>query len=92
MTGTGVCFDAVETLEANVWSLSLSLRYDIAVLYLEQAGYDLDAAIQAYRDDERWEKEHPLDSKGKKISTAKTAGMRRFVGSASAATNGDSTR
>jgi len=92
MSGTVVFLDAVEMVEANVWSLSPSLRYDIAVLYLEQAGYDLDAAIQAYRDDERWEKEHPLDNKGKKTSTAKTAGMRRFVGSASAAANGDSSR
>jgi hypothetical protein len=30
-------------------------------VYLEQTGYDLEAAIQAYKDDERWEKEHPFE-------------------------------
>ena len=40
-------------------------------------------AIAAYRDDERWELEHPLEAKkrakhGKK--KAKEVGMRRFVG------------
>lgn len=63
-------------------SLSPSLRYDLALLYLEQADYDLEAAIDAYKEDERWEKEHPLDtnSKGKGKKTALGAGMRRFVG------------
>lgn len=38
--------------------------------------------MEAYKDDERWEKEHPMEAKqkvknGKK---AKDVGMRRFVG------------
>lgn len=43
------------------------LRYDIALLYLAQAGYDLDNAIQAYLADEQWEMDHPINksSRGK---------------------------
>lgn len=65
--------------------MSPSLRYDVALLYLEQVDYDLDAAIDAYREDERWEKDHPLDikNKGKSKTSAGAAGMRRFVGSSS---------
>lgn len=71
---------------ADMRSLSPSLRYDVALLYLEQAEYNLDAAIGAYREDERWEKEHPLDvnTKGKRKQTAAAVGMRRFVGGSSA--------
>ncbi len=42
-------------------------RYDIALLYLGQADYDLDAAVESYLSDERWEREHPMQAnvKGK---------------------------
>ncbi|KAH0499019.1 hypothetical protein TgHK011_006238 [Trichoderma gracile] len=33
--------------------------YDFALLYMEQAAYDIDAAISAYLDDEAWELSHP---------------------------------
>lgn len=39
--------------------------YDIACLYLKGSGYDLEIAVEAFRDDERWEKEHPM--KGKNV-------------------------
>lgn len=48
--------------------------YDVAVLYLSQAGYDLARALGRFRDDEAWERDHPLDSaaagkkKGKRVS------------------------
>jgi len=29
-------------------------------LYLKQTDYNLEAAIEIYKEDERWEKEHPL--------------------------------
>lgn len=47
-------------------------RYDVALLYLQQADYNLDEAIGAYKSDERWEREHPLEAvkKGKKASSA----------------------
>ena len=62
------------------------LRYDVALLYLQQAEWDLDVAIQAFKDDERWEREHPIEArekagKGKgRGDSAKNVGMRRFVG------------
>jgi hypothetical protein len=33
--------------------------YDMAVLYLEQTGYDLNTAIDAYIADDEWETTHP---------------------------------
>lgn len=57
-------------------------RYDGAQLYLEQHDYDLDAAVEAYQDDEKWEKEHPLQDNGKGKMSARTVGKRRFVGAA----------
>jgi len=52
-------------------------------LYLQQAEWDLELAMEVYKDDERWEKEHPLEAKQKiKNGKAKDAGMRRFVGGA----------
>lgn len=39
--------------------------YDIALLYLEQAGYDIEAATEAYLDDEMWEQQHPHETRGK---------------------------
>ena len=65
-------------------SVPPALRYDVATLYMQQADWDFDAAIEAYKEDERWEKEHPMlaREKGKK---AKSIGMRRFVGSSASA-------
>ncbi|KAI1426100.1 hypothetical protein F5Y12DRAFT_713549 [Xylaria sp. FL1777] len=40
-------------------------EYDIAVLYLEQAGYDLQLAMDTYFADEEWERTHPADRAGK---------------------------
>lgn len=60
--------------------------YEIALLYLEQAEYDLAEAIGVYQDDERWERENPLqgegvngDLKGKGKRVASIA-RRRFTG------------
>jgi hypothetical protein len=45
----------------------MNLRYDIALLYLQQSNYNLDLAVETYLEDEKWEKEHPMvgSSKGK---------------------------
>ncbi|KAJ0159849.1 hypothetical protein CTA2_9007 [Colletotrichum tanaceti] len=40
--------------------------YDVAVLYLEQVGYDVAAAMEAYSDDEAWERDHPVQEGGKR--------------------------
>ena len=68
-------------------SIPSSLRYDVATLYMQQADWDFDSAVEAYKEDERWEKEHPMQAqeKGKK---AKSVGMRRFVGSSANAAGG----
>lgn len=61
----------------------ISIRYDIALLYLEQANYDLELAMGVYKDDERWEKENPILDRGKGKGKAKTkgeVGRRRFTG------------
>jgi len=36
--------------------------YKIATLYLEEAGWDLEAAIDKWKGDEKWELENPLAS------------------------------
>lgn len=55
-----------EVSEADqVSSIPLHLRYDVALLYLQQANYDLDLAIATYLADEKWEKEHPMEGRAK---------------------------
>ncbi|KAH9900357.1 hypothetical protein F4778DRAFT_137672 [Xylariomycetidae sp. FL2044] len=46
-------------------------EYDVAVLYLEQAGYNLDLAIEAYRADEEWERTHPVNGSGRGKASSK---------------------
>ncbi|TVY29287.1 hypothetical protein LHYA1_G001378 [Lachnellula hyalina] len=53
-------------------------EYDVAVLYLENAGYDFDMAVSVFEDDERWEGENPLKGKGKQKGW--DVGRRRFTG------------
>ncbi|TGO92362.1 hypothetical protein BPOR_0004g00070 [Botrytis porri] len=56
-------------------------EYDIAVLYLEQANYDLELAMGIYKDDERWERENPISNKGKgKGKSRYDVAKRRFTG------------
>ena len=46
----------------------------------------MDAAVQAFKEDERWEREHPIEAREKVAKgkgngdTVKCVGMRRFVG------------
>jgi len=56
------------------------LRYDVALLYLQQADYNLDEAIGAYKSDERWEREHPLEAvkKGKSKASSAATGRRKW--------------
>ncbi|KAL9040222.1 MAG: hypothetical protein Q9180_002047 [Flavoplaca navasiana] len=43
--------------------------YNVAVLYLEQAKYELDAAVEAYLADEQWERDHPIQTCSKSKTT-----------------------
>lgn len=36
--------------------------YDLALLYLESTGYDVEEAVARYQEDDRWERENPLPS------------------------------
>lgn len=40
-------------------------EYDVAELYLEQAGYDLSVAVERFLADEEWERRNPLEGRGK---------------------------
>lgn len=56
-------------------------EYDVALLYLKQVEYDLELAIEVYKDDEKWEKEHPIEASVKgKGKTRHDMGRRRFTG------------
>ncbi|KAI6716279.1 hypothetical protein JHW43_001238 [Diplocarpon mali] len=55
-------------------------EYDIAILYLNQADYDLNVAIEAYKKDERWGKEHPIEASVKGKGRRPDIGRRRFTG------------
>lgn len=55
-------------------------RYDLALLYLNQADYDLDQAIETFKEDERWGKEHPLEAAKKGKSFASVTPERRRWG------------
>jgi len=53
-------------------------EYDIALLYLQQADYDLNSAVAAYKADENWERDHPINSnikaKAPKVSSRQRMG------------------
>lgn len=55
-------------------------EYDVALLYLEQSNYNLEQAIEAYRADEQWEKDHPLQAAKKGKSKAQQNTGRRKWG------------
>lgn len=61
-------------------SVPLQYRYDVALLYLQQSDYNLDEAIAAFKADERWEKEHPLEAAKKGKSKAPQPSGRRKWG------------
>lgn len=39
--------------------------YNVAILYLKGSDYDLELAVEAFKADEQWEKDHPMKGKGK---------------------------
>jgi LysM repeat protein len=56
-------------------------EYDVAVFYLEQAEYDVEAAMEKYLDDERWERENPLDASSQTRVHGKGKGRATGAGS-----------
>ena len=55
-------------------------QYDVALLYLEQAQYDLELAVEVYLDDEKWEKENPLERNSQGKGKKPPARRRKFGG------------
>ncbi|KAI1378256.1 hypothetical protein F4677DRAFT_388938 [Hypoxylon crocopeplum] len=54
------------------WMVACKVHeYDVAVLYLEQANYDLDMATEAFFADEEWERTHPVEAGGRGKGVAK---------------------
>lgn len=49
-------------------------EYDVAELYLEQAGYELASAVERYLGDEEWARVHPMESKKKGKDKVKGGG------------------
>lgn len=42
------------------WMVATKIAdYEVACLYLEQGGWDLDRAVETVLEDERWERDHP---------------------------------
>lgn len=58
-------------------------EYDVALLYLQQADYDLERAISNFKADDSWEREHPLEAarKGKSRASQSTGRRKWFGGS-----------
>lgn len=55
--------EAEEARKAKIRRFMVTCKaseYDVAVFYLEQAGYDISAAVETFFADEAWEREHPL--------------------------------
>jgi len=46
-------------------------EYNMAQLYLKASNYDLEIAIEAFKADEQWEKDHPMQGKGKQTDRPK---------------------
>lgn len=50
-------------------------EYELASLYLKGSDYDLELAIEAFKADEQWEKEHPMKGKAKQTGGRRIGGM-----------------
>ena len=64
----------------QVTSIPMRYRYDVALLYLKQADYDLDAAVEAFKADEKWERENPMSAASKGKSKQSTGRRKYEVG------------
>ncbi|KAI1766387.1 hypothetical protein GGR53DRAFT_213496 [Hypoxylon sp. FL1150] len=59
------------------WMVACKVHeYDVAVLYLEQAGYDLEMATEAFFADEEWERTHPVEATARGKGIAKRVNTR----------------
>lgn len=69
--------EAEEARKAKIRRFMVACKaseYDVAVFYLEQAGYDFSAAVETFFADEAWEREHPLAEGGPRRSRERGKG------------------
>lgn len=78
------------------WMMTTKVAdYDVAVLYMEGNGWDVEKAVEALRDDERWEREHPLrdtgglKGKGRVVGRTWISGVKSLVPAAAASGSGN---
>ena len=57
-------------------NIYVGTRYNVALLYLTQANYDLDIAVENYLADEKWERSHPMKVKMKGAESRNTTKQR----------------
>ncbi|KAL7626275.1 hypothetical protein AAE478_003045 [Parahypoxylon ruwenzoriense] len=62
------------------WMVACKVHeYDVAVLYLEQASYDLELAMEAFFADDEWERIHPVEPMARGKGAAKGASSRHTL-------------
>jgi hypothetical protein len=70
--------DEEKKMKVRRWMVRTKcVDYDIAGVYLANEGWDLEAAVQRWKGDERWEIEHPMEGNGKGKEKRKGPGWRR---------------
>lgn len=57
----------------------LFYSYNVALFYLKQSNYDIDAAVESYLADEEWEKANPMASSSKRPKQQNTSKMKRGI-------------
>ena len=51
--------------------ISKCVDYKMATIYMENSGWNIEAAVQKYKDDIAWEKAHPLKDGKQKAKTTR---------------------
>ena len=64
--------EAEETRKGKIRRFMVATKvadYEVAVLYLQAADYELEAAVGSFLEDERWEQEHPMAGEEERTGT-----------------------
>jgi len=84
-SGPSLSPDPVQSEEENVLKRfqikTKCVEYDVAKVYLEEAKWDLDKAVDRWEEDERWEKEQAVKGMGGGKNVAKGKGKGKASGS-----------
>ena len=77
LVATSSTGDCILNKADQLLSFPVRLRYEIALLYLQQSDYNLGLAVEAYMADEKWEKENPMEGASKGRTKGQKPGKRR---------------